>query len=164
MHHVGPASSGCTHHIALPLIAACAALPCLHWLTLYLYVFFLLFSANSLFCSPVTTLSLPSLPTDGQPSSPSSTYYGTITNYDVNNNSHVRTMTMPAAPCSTATVTTTCRWCDDQNHNKMQHNDWDHDNNIIWCDNSDCDTAHGMATTTMQPHSPMTAPMTPHTA
>jgi hypothetical protein len=46
----------------------------------------------------------------------------------------------------------------------MQHNDWDHDDNITRRDNSDCDTARGMATTTMQPHSLTTVPMTPRVA
>jgi hypothetical protein len=161
MCHVGPAPSGCTHSIAVPLTAACTASLCLHWLTLYLYIFFLLFSANSLFCSPVTTLSLPSLPTDGWPSSPSSTYHSATTNCNVNDNGHVRTMTVAVAPCGTVTVTVTCMWRDDRDHNKMQHNDRDCDDNIIWHNNNDCDTTCSMATMTMQPCSLMTAPTTP---
>src|SRR6266851_6425023 len=50
---------------------------------------------------------------------------------------------------------------DDCNHDSMQHNDPDHDDNTTWLNNSDCDTAHGMASVTMTPCSLATAPAPP---
>jgi hypothetical protein len=103
------APRGCTNRVAVPLAVACTASPCLRWLMLYSYGFFFLFfsfSANSLFCSPVTTLSPPSLLTDAWSSSPSRTYHGATTDRDDNNNGHVRTMTVAAAPRGTTATTT----------------------------------------------------------
>ena len=96
------------HHIAMSLMAACTMLSCLRWLMLYSYIFLFLFSANSIFCSPVTTLSLPSLLMDMWLFSPSRAYFGTTTDHNDNDNSHLRTMTMAVALYSiTGTATTT---------------------------------------------------------
>jgi len=51
------------HALTMPLAAACTASPCLHWLILYLYVFFFLFSANSLL--PSSHHALTAILTDG---------------------------------------------------------------------------------------------------
>jgi hypothetical protein len=82
--------------------ASCASLPCLY--------FFFSFSGNFLFCSPVTVLSPPSLPTDAWPSSPKA-YHGAITYRDDNATAtmtlaeaaHGMTATMIATPHSTMT-------------------------------------------------------------
>jgi hypothetical protein len=70
----------------VPLAAARTASLCsLRRLTLgTLYVFFVLFSANFLFCGPVTVLSPPSFPTDARPSSPSRAHHSPTTDRDDN--------------------------------------------------------------------------------
>src|SRR6266851_6681150 len=50
---------------------------------------------------------------------------------------------------------------DDCDHDSMQHNDPDCDDNTTWLNNSDRDTARGMASVTMTPHSLATVPAPP---
>jgi hypothetical protein len=98
-HRLAPRS--CTHHITLPLMAAPCRCACVTMLLMQAYPllvhFISYFSANFFFCSPVTALSPPSLPTDVRLSSPSRACHGATTNRDDN---ATTTMTAAAAPAA----------------------------------------------------------------
>jgi hypothetical protein len=99
----------------------CVTVLALAYPLLVRFFFFFLLTPS---CSPVTTLSLPSLPMDARPSSPPGP----------------TTVHPPTAMTTTDNIT--------------RRDNSDHDR----------DTARGMATTTTQPCSPMTAPASPRAA